>query len=142
MGVPGAATVVLAACDALALPFPAESFDVAMVAFGIRNFKDRTQGLREMLRVLKPGGRCLILELTTPKTPVVAQLYSVYSQAILPRIGEVVSRHNLAYSYLPTSISEFPENAAFLSLMRDAGFRNTSAASLSFGVATIYIGTK
>ncbi|MGA2623017.1 MAG: bifunctional demethylmenaquinone methyltransferase/2-methoxy-6-polyprenyl-1,4-benzoquinol methylase UbiE [Bacteroidota bacterium] len=132
----------LASCDALHLPFTVDTFDLTMVAFGVRNFSDRLLGLKEMLRVLRPGGVCLILELTTPKLPVIAHLYNLYSKSILPMIGKIISRHNLAYSYLPTSISEFPADEQFLSLMKEAGFREPSASFLTFGVATIYTGRK
>jgi len=135
-------TVCLASCDALSLPFQPETFDVAMVAFGIRNFKDRLVGLKEMWRVLKPAGLCVILELTTPTVPVIAQLYALYSRSILPALGKIISGHNLAYVYLPTSISQFPENDKFLSLMREACFKETTACQLTFGIATIYIGRK
>ncbi len=132
----------LTTCDALHLPFTADTFDVTMVAFGVRNFSDRLLGLKEMLRVLRPGGVCLILELTTPKVPVIAHLYTLYSKSILPMIGKIISRHNLAYSYLPTSISEFPADEEFLSLMEKAGFTEPSASLLTFGIATIYTGRK
>ena len=134
--------VRVVACDALALPFGDSSFDVTMVAFGIRNFRDRLAGLSEMLRVLKPGGLCLILELTTPTSPFVLWAYSLYARMLLPLVGTLISRHNLAYSYLPTSIAEFPDNEQFLSLMREAGYIEISARRLTFGVVTVYRGRK
>lgn len=134
--------ITLVACDALRLPFPAEQFDVTMVAFGIRNFADRLKSLREMHRVLKPTGLTMILELTTPETPIIKQLYQFYSNFVLPLIGKIISRHNSAYSYLPTSIARFPDQQTFLSMMQEAGFVETRAVSLTFGVATIYLGRK
>ncbi len=138
----GNVPVQLVSCDALALPFHQETFDATMVAFGIRNFEDRLKGLREMYRVLKPSGISLILELTEPKTPVVAQLYFLYSRIGLPLIGKIISKHTSAYKYLPESISAFPEKNEFCSMMREAGFSDVKAISLTFGSATIYVGRK
>jgi demethylmenaquinone methyltransferase/2-methoxy-6-polyprenyl-1,4-benzoquinol methylase len=134
--------IELVSCDALALPFQNESFDATVVAFGIRNFSDRLASLKEMLRVLRPGGISLILELSKPKTPIISQLYVVYTQIGLPLIGRVISQHNSAYRYLPESISKFPEQSEFLSMMNAAGFLQASAVPLTFGVATIYVGRK
>jgi demethylmenaquinone methyltransferase/2-methoxy-6-polyprenyl-1,4-benzoquinol methylase len=124
------------------LPFRDASFDVTMVAFGIRNFADRLLSLREMRRVLRPGGMAVILELSAPRTPVVAQGYAFYTRVALPLLGALISRHNSAYSYLPSSIRHFPVQEEFLSLMRDAGFAEAKARPLTFGVATIYTGEK
>jgi len=132
----------LATCDALNLPFLDESFDATMVAFGIRNFADRSRGLQEMNRVLCPGGISLILELSEPKAPVVAQFYSLYAKGLLPLFGKIVSKHNAAYSYLPLSIAKFPGRTEFLELMRNAGFIECKSYSLTFGAATIFIGRK
>ncbi len=129
-------------CDALHLPFKPETFDATMVAFGIRNFADRLQSLKEMHRVLKPNGISLILELTSPTAPVVKQGYTFYSKGILPLIGKIISRHNSAYQYLPTSISNFPEQEEFASQMKQAGFSEVTIHLLTFGVATIFIGRK
>ncbi len=132
----------LVSCDAMHLPFQSETFDATMVAFGIRNFADRLQSLKEMYRVLTPGGISLILELTLPQTPVVKQAYTIYSKGILPLLGELISQHNSAYSYLPSSISNFPPQHEFASLMKQAGFEKVDVHLLSFGVATIFIGRK
>jgi demethylmenaquinone methyltransferase/2-methoxy-6-polyprenyl-1,4-benzoquinol methylase len=132
----------LLACDALALPFPAESFDVTMVAFGIRNFSDRLRSLTEMHRVLRPGGITMILELSEPVSPPMTWLYQVYARGVLPLVGRIVSRHDSAYRYLPASISHFPTRAEFLSLLATAGFVQTSAVRLTFGAATIFLGRK
>jgi len=134
--------VFLVASDALQLPFSSNQFDIAMVAFGIRNFADRLHALKEMHRVLKASGLTMVLELTSPETPVVKQFYQFYSRVILPFIGKIISRHHSAYSYLPTSIATFPDHRTFLSLMQQAGFVETKAIPLTFGVATIYLGRK
>jgi demethylmenaquinone methyltransferase/2-methoxy-6-polyprenyl-1,4-benzoquinol methylase len=132
----------LAACDALILPFRGGSFDVTMVAFGIRNFADRRASLREMRRVLRTDGVCLILELSQPTLPIVAHGYLLYNRIILPLIGRIISRHNGAYRYLPQSIAKFPKRSEFLAMVEESGFRDTRAIPLTFGVATIYLGRK
>lgn len=134
--------VELIACDALALPFPDGSFDATMVAFGIRNFADRLQSLKEMRRVLKPDGISLILELSTPRKFLPRQLYTVYAKIFLPLIGRIVSRHTSAYRYLPESISLFPDEKDFVPLMQEAGFTDLRVTHLSLGTATIYTGRK
>jgi demethylmenaquinone methyltransferase / 2-methoxy-6-polyprenyl-1,4-benzoquinol methylase len=135
-------SIRLASCDALHLPFVNGSFDATMVAFGIRNFADRLRGLREMHRVLRPGGLTLILELTEPEAPIVKQFYSLYAKGILPLFGKLVSKHNAAYSYLPASIAKFPSRKDFLGLMKEAGFTECKSTSLTFGAATIFTGRK
>ncbi|MBI3195805.1 MAG: bifunctional demethylmenaquinone methyltransferase/2-methoxy-6-polyprenyl-1,4-benzoquinol methylase UbiE [Ignavibacteriae bacterium] len=129
-------------CDAHHLPFKPERFDATMVAFGIRNFADRLQSLKEMYRVLKPNGCTLILELTTPRMPIVKQAYALYSNILLPLIGKIISQHHSAYKYLPTSISYFPEQEEFTNQMKQAGFSEVHVHLLTFGVATIFIGRK
>lgn len=136
------APIELVASDALALPFHDELFDGTIVAFGIRNFADRLRSLKEMRRVLKTGGTAVILELSTPQSPVIAQLYTAYSRIGLPLLGKIISRHASAYTYLPTSIAAFPERAAFLQLMEEAGFCEVASHPLTFGAATIYVGRK
>jgi demethylmenaquinone methyltransferase/2-methoxy-6-polyprenyl-1,4-benzoquinol methylase len=134
--------IELVECDALSLPFPDGDFDATMVAFGIRNFADRLQSLKEMRRVLKPGGISLILELSLPRNALVCLFYSFYANFILPLLGRVISRHNSAYRYLPDSISQFPDVHDFIPLMREAGFDDVRVYSLTFGSATIYTGRK
>ncbi|HLX13444.1 MAG TPA: ubiquinone/menaquinone biosynthesis methyltransferase, partial [Bacteroidota bacterium] len=104
--------VSLASCDALRLPFPNASFDATMTAFGIRNFSDRLASLKEMRRVLVPGGIALILELTEPKG-IFRPLFRIYGRTILPLLGRIISGSNFAYSYLPASIAKFPEAEEF-----------------------------
>jgi demethylmenaquinone methyltransferase / 2-methoxy-6-polyprenyl-1,4-benzoquinol methylase len=134
--------ITLVCCDALVLPFHEESFDAAMVAFGIRNFAERLHSLKEIQRVLKSSGLYLVLELTKPTAPGIAQLYKIYSHTILPLFGRIISRHNSAYHYLTESITNFPKRDEFLSLMTEAGFIEVRAIPLSFGIATIFIGRK
>ncbi len=138
---PGA-PVEMVVCDALELPFDEHTFDATMVAFGIRNFGDRLKSLREMHRVLKPGGMAIILELSAPRAPIVRQLYHIHTRIVLPLAGKIISRHNNAYRYLPESIRRFPTEEDFLPLMGDAGFVDCSATPLTFGTATIYKGKK
>ena len=135
-------SITFACCDAQSLPFQNNVFDATVVAFGIRNFSDRLVSLREMFRVLKPNGISIILELTKPKGLIISPIYSVYSRWILPLLGIIVSRHKSAYSYLPESITTFPNNEEFLSMMEQAGFTDTNATLLTFGTATIFVGRK
>ena len=128
--------------DALDLPFDNGTFDGTIVAFGIRNFSDRLLGLREMMRVLKPGGTSVILELSKPRAPVISQCYLIYTYAILPLIGKIISKNSSAYTYLPKSIADFPEQKSFLQLMTEAGFHEVVAHTLTFGTVTIYTGKK
>jgi len=135
-------SITFTCCDAQSLPFQNNVFDATLVAFGIRNFPDRLVSLREMFRVLKPNGISIILELTKPKGLIISQIYSFYSRSILPVLGKIISRHKSAYSYLPESITIFPDNEEFLSMMEQAGFTDTNATLLTFGTATIFVGRK
>lgn len=124
------------------LPFRSGVFDGAMVAFGVRNFTDRAAGLRCMWRVLKPGGRLVVLELSRPRYPVVRQLYRLYAAHVIPWIGGVISGDADAYRYLQVSVAAFPDRERFRSLMEGAGFVGTGWRDLSLGVATVYWGDK
>ena len=119
-----------------------EAADVVTVAFGVRNFGDLGRGLAELARVLRPGGRIVILEFSTPTMPVFGRLYDWYSHRVLPRIGGWLSRDRRAYDYLPRSVDEFPQPAEFLEILAAAGFRNCRARSQSFGIAQIYTGER
>jgi demethylmenaquinone methyltransferase/2-methoxy-6-polyprenyl-1,4-benzoquinol methylase len=123
------------------LPFANETFDSITIAFGIRNVVDRKLGLAEMWRVLRPGGRMIILEFSTPRSLLFRQLYYFYFRRLLPVVGGMFSRYN-AYKYLPDSVLEFPSQEEFSRMIADAGFRNIHLHELTFGIATIYVGEK
>jgi demethylmenaquinone methyltransferase/2-methoxy-6-polyprenyl-1,4-benzoquinol methylase len=124
------------------LPFADESFDAAFVAFGIRNVINRAQGLKEMARLLKPGGRVIILEFSTPPSPLFRSLYHFYSHRILPWIGGVISGNRSAYEYLPSSVDGFPSPEGFKELMEAQGFSYVSYIPLTFGIVTVHQGRK
>jgi len=128
--------------DSLSLPFADESFDSAMVAFGVRNFEDPVKGMSETLRVLRKNGKYFVLEFSMPRRFPMAQLYRFYFRAILPLIGRMVSGHRKAYTYLPESVRTFPDGNGFITMMEKAGFSHCRFKTLSFGIATIYEGTK
>jgi len=123
------------------LPFASDTFDSITIAFGIRNVVDRKLGLAEMWRVLRPGGRMLILEFSTPRSAFFRQIYYFYFRRLLPVVGGLFSRYN-AYKYLPDSVLEFPSQEEFSRMISDAGFRNIHLHELTFGIATIYVGEK
>jgi demethylmenaquinone methyltransferase/2-methoxy-6-polyprenyl-1,4-benzoquinol methylase len=132
-------TMEVAPCEAI--PFPEESFDSVTIAFGIRNVVDRLQGLKEMWRVLKPGGRVVILEFSTPRSRLFKALYYFYFLRVLPVIGGFFSKFS-AYKYLPDSVLEFPSREEFKDLMDGAGFRSPTHYDLTGGIATVYVGEK
>lgn len=121
------------------LPFESDTFDGAMVAFGVRNFEDRLGGLREINRVLKPGCPLVVLEFSQPRGPI-APLFGFYFHRILPKIGGLISGDSGAYTYLHDSVQVFPSGQDFLDEMIQIGFRDTSAKRLTFGIASIYVG--
>jgi demethylmenaquinone methyltransferase / 2-methoxy-6-polyprenyl-1,4-benzoquinol methylase len=123
------------------LPFADSTFDSITIAFGIRNVVDRKLGLAEMWRVLRPGGRMIILEFSTPRSTLFRQMYYFYFRRLLPVVGGVFSRYN-AYKYLPDSVLEFPSQEEFSRMISDTGFRNIHLHELTFGIATIYVGDK
>ena len=108
----------------------------------MRNFGDLERGLAELSRALRPGGRIVILEFSTPTMPLFGRLYDWYSHRVLPRVGGWLSRDRRAYDYLPRSVDEFPQPAEFLKILAAAGFRNCRARSQSFGIAQIYTAEK
>ena len=128
--------------DAENLPFGDNTFDAITVAFGVRNFENLEAGLREMLRVLKPGGSCVVLEFTMPAAFPVKQLYNFYFRHILPLIGRLVSSHKSAYTYLSESVKAFPQRAEFVRIMEQCGYSNARFRSLSLGIAAIYVANK
>jgi len=126
--------------DAEKLPFSDRQFDVATVAFGVRNFEDLAAGLRQIHRVLRPGGKLIVLEFSRPRVFPVKQLYAFYNRFILPAVGSLVSGDSGAYTYLPESIAVFPEGDEFLNWMEEAGFTQRKARRLTFGIASVYVG--
>jgi len=125
--------------DATRLPLGDASFDAAMVAFGIRNVADMDAGIRELHRVVRPGGRLAILEFGMPRVPGLAWLYRTYFLHILPRIGRLVSRHSEAYTYLPASVAEFPSGEAFAAVLRPAGFSSVRCVRMALGAVYLYL---
>lgn len=136
------ARVTLQTGDAEDLPFSDSQFDAAMVAFGVRNFEDLDEGLSQIHRVLKQGGRLVVLEFSRPSAFPIKQSYAFYNRFILPFIGRMISGDSAAYTYLPESIAAFPEGESFLGHMRKAGFINVRDQRLTFGVASIYVGER
>jgi len=124
--------------DCLSLSFEDESFDAVTSAFGIRNFSDLEGGLREMYRVLKQGGHLCVIELTTPKSFPMKQLFSIYSHTILPFIGKIISKDKNAYTYLTNTIEAFPQGEKMMDLLYQIGFANASFKRLTFGICTLY----
>ncbi|SHJ88046.1 demethylmenaquinone methyltransferase [Malonomonas rubra DSM 5091] len=131
--------LVNAPCEQI--PHPDATFDAITIAFGIRNVVDRQEGLNEMFRVLKPGGRAVILEFSNPKSQLFRKIYYFYFQKILPMIGGLISKRS-AYQYLPDSVIEFPSQEEFSAMMGKAGFERLQYCDLTFGISTVYVGDK
>jgi len=128
--------------DSEDIPFEENNFDAVTVAYGVRNFENLSKGLSEMCRVLKPGGKAVILEFSQPKKFPVKQAFNLYFKNILPLIGKTVSKDSRAYTYLPESVDAFPDGKDFLKIFNDAGFKNTKQIILSGGISSIYVGEK
>jgi demethylmenaquinone methyltransferase/2-methoxy-6-polyprenyl-1,4-benzoquinol methylase len=128
--------------DCTSLTFSDNRFDAITVAFGIRNFADLDKGLSEMHRVMAPGGHLVILELTTPEHFPMKQLYSIYSKAVIPTLGRLLSKDRSAYNYLPQTIKAFPQGEVMKGALRKAGFAEVDYKSLTFGICTLYTATK
>lgn len=124
------------------LEFEDNTFDAVTVAFGVRNFSDVRTGLQEMKRVLKVGGTAVILEFSRPRVFPFSVIYQFYFQRVLPLVAGLVSDNRGSYEYLPRSVGQFPDDAEFLEILRSAGYSNTRQHRLTFGIATIYLGTK
>jgi len=134
--------IVLQEGDSENIQAPDNTFDAITVAFGVRNFENLEKGLKEMRRVLRPGGRLVILEFSHPKTAGIRQLYNFYLNLVAPRIGKIVSRSGEAYQYLNDSVKAFPEGKALVRILENAGYTNTRLKRLSLGICSIYIGEK
>lgn len=131
------------AADTLALPFPDDRFGVVSVAFGIRNVSDLRGGIREMVRVARPGGRVIILEFTMPKNPIFKSIYLFYFLFVLPFVGNLVSgTEESAYNYLPRSVLNFPGQARLLEMMREEGLAEVTGTNLSLGIVNVLSGRK
>ncbi|MGB4774988.1 MAG: bifunctional demethylmenaquinone methyltransferase/2-methoxy-6-polyprenyl-1,4-benzoquinol methylase UbiE [Daejeonella sp.] len=128
--------------DSEKLLFNTNEFDAVTVAYGVRNFENVERGLEDMLRVLKPDGKAVILEFSKPKIFPVKQLYNFYFKYITPTIGKLFSKDSSAYTYLPESVAAFPDGENFITLMEKVGFQNTKCRSLAFGICSIYTGVK
>jgi demethylmenaquinone methyltransferase/2-methoxy-6-polyprenyl-1,4-benzoquinol methylase len=124
------------------IPFETNSFDFVISAFGVRNFNDLERGLSEMNRVLKIGGKVVILEFSKPSIPVFSRIYRFYFIKILPLVGRIVSKDKDAYTYLPKSVMEFPDNNDFLRILTKTGYSNVAQKRLTFGIASVYTGIK
>jgi demethylmenaquinone methyltransferase / 2-methoxy-6-polyprenyl-1,4-benzoquinol methylase len=134
---------VLPACaDALALPLADASVDGAMVAFGVRNVADLDECLREFARVVRPGGRLVILEFTTPQWQPFRGIYLGYFRHVLPLVGKLISKHGSAYSYLPASVLAFPEPDALKAKMESAGFNGVTWKPMTGGIVALHAGTR
>jgi len=135
-------TISLLNADALDLPFQHHIFDGVFIAFGIRNIMNRQRAVTAFFKVLKKGGRLAVLELTTPEKGFFRSLYLLYFQKILPLIGSFFSKHNNAYTYLPESVLNFPTPVEFSKLMKKAGFKQIRFKQMTFGIVTLFIGSK
>ena len=128
--------------DCMALSFEDNTFDAVTVAYGVRNFEDLDRGLREMLRVLKPGGRLVIIELTSPVRFPMKQLFWLYAHVWMPMVGKLVSRDSRAYSYLPATMEAFPQGEVMQGIIEKAGFQSVKFRRFTFGLSTLYTAEK
>lgn len=128
--------------NAETVAFASESFDAIVVGFGVRNFQDLEKGLANLYRILKPGGRLIVLEFSYPRNPLIKSAYNFYFSFITPAIGKLLSKDTRAYSYLTESVKQFPNNERFTAIMDQLGYKRTAYRTLSFGIAAIYSGEK
>ncbi|MBE8715390.1 bifunctional demethylmenaquinone methyltransferase/2-methoxy-6-polyprenyl-1,4-benzoquinol methylase UbiE [Sphingobacterium hungaricum] len=128
--------------DSEQLNFDDNTFDAVTVAFGVRNFENLEKGISDICRVLKPGGRAIILEFSNPKGFPIKQLYNFYFHAVTPTIGKLFSKDSSAYEYLPESVANFPDGDNFAQIMKNAGFKSTKVRPQTFGICTIYEAVK
>jgi demethylmenaquinone methyltransferase/2-methoxy-6-polyprenyl-1,4-benzoquinol methylase len=128
--------------DSENLQFQDNSFDAVIASFGVRNFENLEKGLAEMLRVLRPGGRLVIIEFSKPGMFPFKQVYNFYFSTVLPKIGKLVSKDSSAYTYLPASVQEFPYGNRFLGILQNVGYKQTKCKPLTFGISSIYTAIK
>lgn len=135
-------TIQLQKGDSEKLPFSDNSFDAVIVSFGVRNFENLQKGLSDMFRVTKPGGYCLILEFSNPRSFPMKQLYTFYSKYCLPFLGKMISKDPSAYTYLPESVKAFPDGPDFIQIFKSTGYSETKWIPMTGGICSIYIGLK
>jgi len=135
-------TIDLLHGDCETINFNNDSFEAVTVAFGVRNFENLEKGLLEILRVLKPGGKLVVLEFSKPKSVVVKIIYNLYMKIITPNLGKLISKNSNAYQYLDESINKFSEGNLFTNILDNLGYRNTYTKPLSLGICSIYCGEK
>lgn len=135
-------TIELLNGDSETINFKDDSFEAVTVAFGVRNFENLEKGLSEIKRVLKPGGKLVVLEFSKPKMPVVKSMYQLYMKVICPGVGKLLSKNRSAYQYLDESIKKFPEGKNFTAILDNLGYKNTYSKPLSLGICSIYCGEK
>ncbi len=128
--------------DSEAIKFEDNSFDAVTVSFGVRNFQDLEKGLSEIKRVLKPGGKLMVLEFSKPKLPLVKAVYNFYMKLVTPNMGRLFSKNKNAYKYLDESIKKFPEGKNFINVLDKLGYKETYNKTLSLGICSIYCGIK
>jgi len=128
--------------DSEKLPFAENMFDAVIVAFGVRNFEFLEKGLAEMHRVMRPGGKVVILEFSQPRSVPFKQLYNFYFTFVLPKVGRWVSHDNAAYTYLPESVKAFPDGQQFLNILSSVGYKNAACQPLAFGISSLYTASK
>jgi demethylmenaquinone methyltransferase/2-methoxy-6-polyprenyl-1,4-benzoquinol methylase len=134
--------ISLQKADSERLPFEEKTFEAVTVAFGVRNFENLQAGLKEMCRVLKPGGKVVILEFSKPRVFPVKQLYNLYFRYFCPWWGKLFSKDAAAYQYLYDSVQAFPEGTAFAAQLHDAGFKNIESSRMTFGIVSLYTALK
>jgi demethylmenaquinone methyltransferase/2-methoxy-6-polyprenyl-1,4-benzoquinol methylase len=134
--------ITLVEADALSLPFRDSSFDVVTIAFGLRNLSDISSGLKELRRILKPQGRVAVLEFSRPSNSVLRILFGIYFRNLLPLLGGVISGSRSAYTYLPSSVAQFPDQQQLVALIEQAGFDQVSYENLTGGIAALHLGRR
>ncbi len=134
--------ILLLKGDSEAIFFGDNSFDAVTVAFGVRNFENLERGLSEIRRVLRPGGKLIILEFSKPSLPVFKNLYNLYMRFVTPKVGKLISKNDDAYQYLNDSVQQFPEKKTFIQILNKTGYRKSFYKTLSLGICTIYCSEK